>query len=529
MRVAVSATVLFSAALHVQAASSVLTWHNNNQRTGANTSETILKTANVSVATFGKLFTMPVDGQVYAQPLYVPALTVGGASHNTVFVATEFNSIYAFDADTPGSPLWQTNFNHGPQGTAVTPVPSTDVGVADIHPWIGITSTPVIDPVAGVLYAVVKTKEITNGSAAYVQRIHGLDLLTGAETFTPIVIQASVTGTCGNVVGTNVVFDPLIQNQRSALLLSNGVLYIAWASHGDLGAFNGWVMGYNTSTLQQTAVFNTTANDPTGECLAGIWLAGGGPATDLAGNIFLLTGNGAFDANKGGTSYGDSALRLAPGPTGLSVADYFTPSDQSSLNSSDLDLAGSGATVILPVQPGAHPHLMAASGKAGNLYLLDRDNLGHYNAKHDTSVETIPLALGDGASAYPPGVYFNERLYYAASNDTVKAFQLQNGLLLTIPVAASQTRFGYLGAGLSISAAPDGSGAIVWATEGTSTPGILHAYDAGTLKELYNTSQAAGKRDVPGGAVKFVAPTVINGKVYVETANSVAVYGLLEK
>lgn len=519
--------LLVPAALYCQTIPSVTTYHNDNSRSGVNSNETQLKLSNVATGVFGKLFTYPVDGAVYAQPLYVPGVTIKGATLNIVLIATENNSLYAFDADTAGSPLWQVNFNYGPSGVTVTPASSTDVSCSDLAPSIGITSTPVIDLSTNTIYAVAKTKEVSKSGASFYHRLHGVNIATGTEAFTQVAITASVPGFCGNVQGANIVFNPLIQHQRAALLLLNHVVYIGSASHCDLGAYNGWLIGYDTRSLDQVAVLNTSPDDSTGACKGGIWQSGGGPAADALGNIYVLTGNGGFNANIGGQSYGQSLLKLTPSSTGaVSVADYFTPHNFLTLNQGDLDFGGSGVAVILNDQPGAYPHLTIASGKAGNIYLINRDSLGGYDGATDNAVQMLASAIGDGGTAYPPPVYFEEMVYYAAAYDKLKGFQLSQGLFNTTPLTAGSPTFGDLGAGLSVSSAPDGSNAIVWALEGINTTGVLHAYNAVTLAELYNTTMAPGGADNPGSSVKFSVPTVANGKVYIGTQSSVVVYGL---
>ncbi len=524
----ITLAVVFAPAVLAQTSSSyaqVLTYHNDNARSGTNSNETLLTPANVGSGQFGPLFSLPVDGAVYAQPLYMQGLTIDGKLHNVVFVATENNSIYAFDADTLGPTLWQANFNYGASGATVTPASSADVNCTDLQPIIGITGTPVIDATAGIIYAVAKTKEVSGSSTSFYYRIHGVNVLTGKEVIAPINVTASVPGRCGNVHNGRVVFDPLVQAQRPALLLLNHILYIGSASYCDSGSFNGWLLGYNVITRRQTSVLNTTADDATGTCDGGIWQSGGGPAADASNNIYVLTGNGAFNADQGGHSSGNSALKLSTGRTGaIYVADYFTPSNVQYLTDEDLDFAGSGASVLLPDQPGPNPHLLVAAGKLGTIYLLNRDRMGKFNANQEDVVQSIPQAIGDGVSSYPPPVYFNGAIYYSASNDSIKGFKLNNGLLNAKPFAAGTLKFGILGAGLSLSSAADGSNAIVWALEGIS--GTLHAFDA-NLNELYNSDIETTGANLPLYAVKFAIPTVANGKVFTATQNAVVVYGLI--
>src|ERR1700674_2068670 len=334
----------------------VLTHRNDNMRTGQNTSESVLTPSSVNSTAFGKLLSLPTDGYVYAQPLYKSNVLIPAKGlRNVLFVATEHDSVYAFDANgVTTTPLWHVSFINPSVG--ITTVPSDDVFINDIVPEIGITGTPVIDPQGGTLYVVAKTKE--NGT--YVQRLHALDITTGAEKFGgPAVIQASVPGTGNGSSGGTLPFDPLIENQRAGLLLVNGVVYIAFASHGDIGTYHGWVFGYNAATLQQVAVFNDTPNRLQG----GIWQGGNGPAADSSGNVFVISGNGTFDADEEGVDFGDSFLKLNAG--GLALVDFFTPFNQASLNANDVDLGSSGP-LLLPDQTGtAHPHLVLGAGKDG--------------------------------------------------------------------------------------------------------------------------------------------------------------------
>jgi hypothetical protein len=524
------AVVVLSARLWGQTGMNVTTYHNDNARSGANMNETILTPANVVVGKFGKLFTLSVDGVVYAQPLYMSGITVNGATHNVVLVATENNSIYAFDGDVAGAPLWQTNFNTGPTGTTVTPVPSADTGCLDVSPVYGITSTPVIDPTTLIVYTVAMTKEVSNTATTYHFRLHGLSLINGMEVFQPVDIGASVPGTCGGATGT-IVFDALAQHQRVGLLLQNGVVYIGFGSHCDTFNYYGWMLGYNVSTRQQVAAVNVApdAKAAASRCGGGIWQGGGGPAADTAGNIYALTGNGAFNASTGGHSYGDSAVRFTPAADGsLTITDYFAPYNQQILANRNLDLSGSGAAVVLPTQPGPNANLLVAAGKTGTVYLLNRDKMGHFNASVDQVVQSIPAAVGSGTEPYPPPVYLHGNIYFAATNDTVKRFVLQNGVIQTTPAATSARPNGWLGGGLSISSAPDGSNAILWSLSGPKL-GLLHAYDATTLASMYTSNLLKSGADGFGPGVKFAIPTIANGKVYVGTQNGVAVFGLKSK
>jgi len=393
------------------------THHNDIARTGQNLREFALSPATVNQTQFGMIFSCGVDGFVYAQPLYVANLAIPGqGTHNVVFVATEHDSVFAFDGDnTTCSQLWMTSFIDPSAG--ITTVPSDDVQDFSIDPEIGITGTPVIDPQSGTLYVVAKTKE--NGS--YFQRLHALDITTGAEKFSgPVVIQASLPGVGDGNDGENVPFDPLRQNQRAALLLANGVVYIAFASYGDAKPYHGWVLGYNAATLQQVAVFNDTPNGSNG----GIWQSGEGPSADASGNIFVISGNGTFDADVGGIDFGDSFLKLSTNGGGLTLVDFFTPFNQAFLNSNDLDL-GSTGTLLLPDQTGtAHPHLVLGAGKDGNAYLVDRDNMGHFRSTDNSQiVQTIAIS----GSIYGTPASWQNNIYFLPHNDRLKAFQLSGG------------------------------------------------------------------------------------------------------
>ena len=510
---------------------SVLTYHNNIFRTGHNDKETVLTPATVNSTNFGKLFSYPVDGYVYAQPLYMPNVSIAGKGvHNVVFVATEHDSVYAFDADSNSGanagPLWQVSFINQAQG--VTTASSSDVGTSDIVPEIGITGTPVIDGSTNTLYVVAKTKEVSGASVAFVQRLHALDITSGAEKFgAPVVIKGAAAGSGAPNDGQgHVLFNPLRLNQRSGLLLTNGQVIIAWASHGDNDPYHGWVIGYKAQDVtQRVFVYNTTPDTVNGATSGrgGIWQAGSGPASDGAGNIFFITGNGTFNGDVGGRNLGDSFVKL---PLTGGNLNSFTPYNQDYLDTNDVDL-GSGGVMLLPPQSGANPRLMIGGGKEGSIYLVNRDNLGGFTAGMNNVVEWLQFAVGGlwSTPAWSPG-----SVYFGGSYDRLKAFSLIGGALSPSPTSQSTTSFGFPGPTPSVSS-NSGASVIVWAleTDGyqSASSAILHAYRGANLAvELYNSTQA-GSRDDPGPAVKFAVPTIANGKVYVGSATALTVYGLL--
>jgi len=513
---AIAVGVLSLAGGQVQSYTGVLTWHNDNQRTGQYLGETVLTPANVNKKQFGKLFAYPVDGQIYAQPLYVNNVSVPGQGvHNAVYVATENDSVYAFDADgLSAAPLWQDSFINPDNG--ITAVPCADTGACSaLSPTMGITGTPVIDGTSGTLYVVAFTAE--NGD--HVQRLHALDITTGAEKFGgPVEIQASVAGTGGGSSGGVIKFDPINESQRTALLLSKGVVYMGWGTFAN-PPWHGWIMGYNAKTLKRVAVFMDTPNGVKG----GIWGSGAGLAADGAGSLYVVTGDGTFDADTGGLDYGDSVLRLSPSAGGLSVPDYFTPFNQDYLNNNDLDIAAGGA-VLLPPQPGSYPREMVAGGKEGVVYVINRDSLGGYTSTVNNIIQTVTTG---GGGFWSTPAYFHNSLYISPTGGALGRYTLTNGLLSTTPVSQSPILFKYPGVTPSVSANGTKNG-IVWAIARVkNSPAVLHAFLASNLaNHLYGSSQA-GNRDIAGTSNKFVVPTVINGKVYVGTQTELDVYGLL--
>jgi hypothetical protein len=496
----------------------VLTYHNDNFRTGQNLTEVSLTPANVNAAQFGKLFAYSVDGAIYGQPLYVPGLSINGGTHNVVYVATENDSVYAFDADGGGL-LWKRSFINPSAG--ITIIPQADVG-STIYPGVGITSTPVIDLGSGTIYVVAATKE--NGS--YFQRLHALSLTSGSEqSGSPVAIGGSVAGTGSGTSGGSVAFQPEWELQRAALLLDGGRVYIAFASEGDNGPFHGWVFAYDATTLARVGIWNATPNGGG----AGIWHAGGGLAADANGNIYGITGNGTFDAASGGYDFGDSFFKLTFG-TSLGLTDYFTPYNQSTLAANDWDL-GSGGPLLLPDQSGPFPHLMIGGGKQGVIYVLNRDSLGHFQSGSNSQiVQSISGALassfsGDAGMINGTPAYFNGWVYFVCTNDVPKQFTMTNGLLSTSATSKNSHTYPFPGAVPAISANGNSS-AIVWTIE-KGSPGALHAYDATNLAtELYNSNMNS-TRDSTGSTVKFSVPTVANGKVYVGTTSQLIAYGLL--
>jgi hypothetical protein len=522
-----------TATVYVTGYPGTFTHHNDNLRTGQNLNETVLTPLNVNPATFGKLFSYPLDGIAFSSPLYVANVSIPGQGfHNLVFVATEHDSVYAFDADgLVSTPIWHVSFINPAAG--VTTVPSPETGEPlDIPNEVGITSTPVIDPASGTLYVVAKTKEIVGGTTSYVQRLHALDITTGAEKFGgPVVIAPVFRGTGADSQAGLVYFDPLLQNQRSALLLANGVVYFGFGAHGNPAAYHGWVLGYMATTLQQVMVYNTTPNARAG----GVWQAGGGVAADSSGNLYFATGNGTFDANVSGGDYGDSVVKI--NNSGF-VLDYFTPHEQLTLDTQDIDL-GSGGVLLLPDQSGPNPHLLISAGKSGTLYLINRDNMGHFFPNADTQiVQVFPNIFPGGnldiGNRINP-VYFNGSVYFSVDADNIKMFQLSNGLLSTGPTSQSVDVYMYPGAPLAISANGASNG-ILWAVQrfgldatgvGTIAPGILRAYDPANLATVLYDSNQAGSRDTMDYAAKFSIPLVANGKVFVGSESQLAAYGLL--
>jgi len=502
-----------------------VTYHYDNSRTGLNPNETILTLANVNSSTFGKLNLLTVDGKVDAEPLYLSAVTISGQTHNVLYVVTEHDSIYAFDADS-GTQLWKVSALGNGETT------SDDRGCGQITPEIGITSTPVIDRHQGnngTIFIVAMSKD---GGGAYHQRIHALDVTTGAETNgSPTEISGTYPGTGDSSSNGKVNFLPGQYAERVGLLLMNQTIYLGWTSHCDIRPYTGWIMGYSESTLQQSQIIDLTPNGSDGA----IWMAGAGLAGDTSGNIYLLDANGTLDPtiNAGGfpvsADYGNAIVKLSTANNSLIVADYFEPYNSIAESNVDTDL-GSGGALLLPDltdSNGVVHQLIVGAGKDKNIYVGDRDSLGKYNPANNSALyQEIPNALPNGVWSMP--AYFNNTVYYGGVSDYLRAFSITNAKLGTTPSSESATTFGYPGATPSISSNGTSNG-IVWALESTiGSTAVLHAYNATNLsKELYNSTQAAGSRDGFGTGNKFLTPMIIHGKVYVGTPNGIAVFGLL--
>lgn len=545
----VLATASASASIAVTDLPGVFTYHNDSSRDGANTQEYALTASTVGAATFGKLFSCAVDGAVYTQPLWVPGLSIAGGTHNVVFVATQHDSLYAFDADaSPCVMYWQAKLLDTLYGGTPneTPVPCNEAvlcvvgaGYGDIQPEIGVTGTPVIDATTNTIYVVSKSWNPATG--VFYQRLHALDLATGMmEKFNgPMNIAASVPGV-GD--GTAMVsFSPKMEHQRSGLALANGTVYLAWAAHEDAQPYHGWLLGYSASDLSLLpSVFNTTPNGG----LGGIWAGGGAPAVDSTGDVYVSTGNGVFDEAPPAPSndYGDSLVRLHPStgstPNGvnLDVAGWFTPYDQQTLANNDTDL-GSGAIVLLPDQAniGLPANLLVQTGKEGTVYLVDRDNMGGFNSGSNSQIRQSFAGPLYGLWGTP--ALWQDNLYTGGQGDSIRQFTFLPTTELFNSITSSQSAQNFAFPGTTPSVSSQGaSNGILWAIDasqyGPPAPGpgpaILHAYSATNLAtEYWNSTQAAGNRDQAGNPVKFVPPTIANGKVYVSTRTEINVYGLL--
>jgi hypothetical protein len=503
----------------------VLTYHNDNMRTGRNLSETSLTLKNVKSTTFGRLFVIPTDGLVDAQPLYAPDVTIpGNGTHNVLFVATEHGTVYGFDADS-GLTLWHVTT------LAAGETSSDSRGCGQVTPEIGVTSTPVVDLTAGAhgtIYVVAMSKD---SNSNYYQRLHALDITSGAEEFGgPVEIAAQYPGTGDNSQAGYVLFDPKQYKERAGLLLLNHIVYTSWASHCDHTPYTGWIISYNETTLAQQSVLNVTPNGSEGA----IWAAGAGPAADANGNIYFLDANGTFDTTldanglPANSDYGNAIIKLSTKKGKLAVADYFNMYNTVSESDADRDLGSGGALVVPNFKDsnGVLHELVVGAGKDANIYLANRTNMGKFNPNNNNQIYQELTGVLAGP-VYSAPAFDGHKLYYGAVGDKIKAFSFNaSGLLNSTPASATGTQFGFPGATPSISG-DSASNLILWATENTS-PAVLHAYNANNLSvELYNSSQAASGRDNFGNGNKFITPTIANGKVYVGTTNGVGVFGLL--
>jgi hypothetical protein len=499
----------------------VLTFHNDNMRTGQNLNEAILSPANVNSASFGKVAFLKVQGKVDAEPLYVSKLAIAGKKHNVVFVVTEHDLAYAFDADTFAQ-LWRVSLV--PSGET----PSDKRDCEQIEPEIGITATPVIDLNAGphgTMYVVAMSK---NSSGDYFHRLHALDLTSGADERPPQSITATFPGNGPNSSHGSVTFDPKQYEDRAALLLSNGQIFTTWASHCDHEPYNGWVIVFSAATLKRVSAISLTPNGTEGS----IWMTGNGPAADQVGNIYLLNGNGTFDSALDANGFpseadfGNSFLKLTTRGNDLGVYDYFTMHNTAAESNGDEDL-GSGGLVLLPDlndASGRVRHLAVGAGKDQVIYVADREAMGKFNPSNDSAVyQELPNSLGGAEFASP--AYFNGVVYYGAYLSPLKSFPIVKALLAALPSSQSPNRFDYPGTTPSISASGNSNG-IAWAVENVNTNGVLHAFDAANLAhELYNSNQAGPRDHFVDN--KFITPTVAGGKVFVGTPTGVTVFGLL--
>jgi len=502
----------------------VLTYHNDNGRTGQNLNEQILTPTSVNTNHFGKLWVLNTDGLVDAQPLYVAGVNIPSKGlHNVLFVATEHDSVYAFDADSTNL-FWQVSM------LGTNEVPSDNRGCGQVTPEIGVTATPVIDRQLGpngTIFVVAMSKDNLGN---YYQRLHALDLVTGTNRLPAVTVAAQYPGTGDNHVGTNVVFDPAQYKERCGLLLLNGVIYTAWASHCDIRPYTGWIIGYDEQTLAQTSVLNITPNGSE----AAMWMSGAGLAADTTSNIYFLAGNGTFETTLTTNGfpiqgdYGNAFMKLSTTSNQLAVTDYFTMFNTVSESGVDADL-GSGGALVLPDLIdglGNTNQLAVGAGKDSNLYLVNRSNMGKFNPANDNAIyQELDGVLPGGVWAMP--AYYNGTLYYGSVGNNLQAFPFQNARLTS---RSSQTAiaFGYPGTTPSVSANGSSNG-IVWATANTA-PAVLHAYAATNLaREYYNSTQAPGGRDSFGSGNKFITPTIASARVYVGTMTGVGVLGLLDQ
>jgi hypothetical protein len=518
----------------------VFTQHSDNGRTGQNLNETALTLTNVNSTSFGKLFAQAVDGQVYAQPLYVPNVSIAGHSHNVIYVATEADSIFAFDADgntgANANPLWHASLIDTAHGAAqgATPVDSVNgINCNALVPLVGITSTPVIDPSTNTMYVVAKSAE----NKGYVQRLHAIDIATGAERLQgSVVIAGSVPGTGDGSSNGTLSFDPKMHLNRPGLLLLNGVVYVGFASNCDNAPYHGWLFAFDAATSLQRAIYVSTPDGSDG----GIWNSGAGISADSSANLYIATGNGTFDTvHVPSTELGDSIIKLFLTGTSLTSTDYFTPFNEAAYNTGDLDV-GSGGVLLLPDQPGSHPHQLLLAAKGRWFYEVDRDQMTlnnlHYCLNNCVIDPQIVSEFQPAGDSWSTPAYWNGSIYYCGANSELSVYPISGGVISSVRSSFVPFAIAFPGATPAISANGTSNG-IVWAVDSSnwgsfgppSAPAILHAFDATNVgNELYNTTQAQN-RDVMGNAVKFVVPTIANGKVYVGTQTELDVYGLLAK
>lgn len=501
-------------ALSAWAQHNVVTQRGDVKRDGQFSNETYLTPQNVNVNQFGSLFNNTVDGYVVAQPLYMSGVTINGKVVNVVYVATANDSVYAFNADVPGPPLWYTTFLNSGNGTTVTAEPVSALGCPFVNGFtqVGVTGTPVIDPATNTIYMVAKTMEVTGSTTNYVFRLHALDITTGLEKFGgPVVINASVGSVSLNT-----------QNdlQRPALLELNGTIYIGFGSNGCDQLAHGWLLAYSASTLQQLGLINTSPAKTYGSSL---WMSGVGPAADSLGNIYLVTANGTFDVNNGGSDYGDTVMKLGFNGSTFTVEDYFTPDNQGQMAQNDLDL-GSGAAVLLPTQTGPNPNLLVTAGKTGTIYLLNQDALGGYTSTDSGVVEELPGAV---KGIWGAAVYWNNAIYFAGREDYIKEFSLTNGTITpTLPIAESPSSYTFTG--IPVLSANANENGLLWMVRNlnaTSSTELLSAFNATTMAEIYNTNKNPA-RDQLTATAHFATPLIANGKAYVGTQTELQVYGL---
>jgi hypothetical protein len=501
----------------------VVTYHYDNMRSGQNPNETVLTPSNVNSTKFGLLGSFTVDGKVDAQPLYLSNVSIPNVgSKNVLYVVTEHDTVFAFDADSVSgattASLWKTSMLQPGE------TPSDDRNCGQVSPEIGITSTPVIDRTRNAIYVVAVSKTSSGG---YVHRVHALNLSTGKELFGgPTTVTATYPGSGANSTNGVDTFDPKQYNERPALLEVGGTIYTTWGSHCDDAPYNSWVMAYDAGTLKQTNVLNLVPNGEDG----GIWMAGAGPAADSAGNVYFIIGNGDFDTTlttagmPANGNCGNCFVKVSAAPK-MSLLDYFTPSNTVSESNADIDF-GSGGPLLLPDvtdSAGVTHHLAVGAGKDQNIYVVDRDNMGKFNASKNAIYQLITGQLPDAMDAAP--IYFNNAMYIGGVVNSIKAFPIANARLATTPSSQTAKAFAYPGA-MPVISASGTTNAILWAVE-NGTNGILHAFDATNLAtEFYNSTEAPNGRDM-FAPNKYITPMVTNGKVYVGTPNSVAVFGLL--